>query len=160
AAGLGWSWGALDSAPFLPRVTAGRLVLSRARWRMSKSEIEALARSKDAAERFAAVQRFRAERRLARFVCLADADNELLIDLDNILSIDSWLDVIEERKDAMLVEFFPGPDELCARGPEGRCVHELIVPLVRVRKEEAPGQGARPARASQPAPAVARSFPP
>jgi thiopeptide-type bacteriocin biosynthesis protein len=118
-----------------------------------------LAKPKTAAERFAAVQRFRAERRLPRYVSLADSDNELLIDLDNVLSIDSWLDVIEERKDAMLIEFFPGPDQLCARGPEGRFLHELIVPLVRVRKEEAPGQP-RPAPAAQPAPAVARSFPP
>ncbi|MEA2692625.1 MAG: lantibiotic biosynthesis protein, partial [Acidobacteriota bacterium] len=162
AAGLGWNWGALDSAPFLPRVTAGRLVLSRARWRMGAADIEALAKPKTAAERFAAVQRFRAERRLPRYVSLADSDNELLIDLDNALSIDSWLDVIEERKDAMLIEFFPGPDQLCARGPEGRFVHELIVPLVRVRKEEAPpsSKDARPASAAQPAPAVARSFPP
>jgi thiopeptide-type bacteriocin biosynthesis protein len=157
AAGLGWSWGALDSAPFLPRVTAGRLVLSRARWRMSEADIAALAKPKGAAERFAAVQSFRAERRLPRYVSLADADNELLVDLDNVLSIDSWLDVVEERKEAMLIEFFPGPDQLCARGPEGRFVHELIVPLVRVRKEEE----ARPQRRSaEPAPATPRSFPP
>jgi thiopeptide-type bacteriocin biosynthesis protein len=157
AAGLGWSWGALESAPFLPRVTAGRLVLSRARWRMTTAEIEALARPKGATERFAAVQRFRAERRLARFVSLADADNELLIDLDNALSVDSWLDVIEERKDAMLIEFYPAPDELCARGPEGRFVHEFIVPLVQVPKE---GSRAAGRRGVQPAAAVERSFPP
>jgi thiopeptide-type bacteriocin biosynthesis protein len=156
AAGLGWSWGALESAPFLPRVTAGRLVLARARWRMSVAEIEALAKPKEAAERFAAVQRFRERRRLSRFICLADADNELLIDLDNALSIDSWLDVIEERKEAMLVELYPGPEELCARGPEGRFVHEFIVPLVRV-----PGEETRPGpRVVAPAAAVVRSFPP
>ncbi|HEV7514771.1 MAG TPA: lantibiotic dehydratase, partial [Thermoanaerobaculia bacterium] len=163
AAGLGWSWGALESAPFLPRVTAGRLVLSRARWRMGVADIEALAKPKGAAARFAAVQRFRAERRLPRFVSLADADNELLIDLDNVLSIDSWLDVVEERQEAMLIEFFPGPDQLCARGPEGRFVHELIVPLVQVPrvKEEAPPGGARPAgRSAPPIPASPRSFPP
>jgi hypothetical protein len=155
AAGMGWSWGALENAPFLPRVTAGKLVLSRARWRMSAADIEAVAKPKGAAERFAAVQHLRAERRLPRFVSLADADNELLIDLDNSLSIDSWLDVIEQRKDALLIEFFPGPDELCARGPEGRFVHELIVPLVR-----APQETARPARPVQAIPEVARSFPP
>ena len=43
AGGLGWSWGPLDSAPFLPRVTAGRLVLSRAPL-ACRAEIEALAR--------------------------------------------------------------------------------------------------------------------
>lgn len=136
-------------------MTAGRLVLSRARWRMSPAEITALARPKGAAERFAAVQRFRAERRLARFVCLADADNELLIDLDNALSIDSWLDVIEERKEAMLIELYPGPSELCARGPEGRFVHEFIVPLVRASRTET-----RPGPSIQPAATVGRTFAP
>ena len=33
--GVGWSWGPLESAPFLPRVTCGRLVLSRASWWMT-----------------------------------------------------------------------------------------------------------------------------
>lgn len=28
---------------------------------------------------------------------------------------------------------FPGPDKLCARGPEGRFVHELVIPFVRCR---------------------------
>ncbi|HEV7519039.1 MAG TPA: thiopeptide-type bacteriocin biosynthesis protein, partial [Thermoanaerobaculia bacterium] len=61
------------------------------------------------------------------------------------------------------IEFFPGPDQLCARGPEGRFVHELIVPLVQVPrvKEEAPPGGARPAgRSAPPIPASPRSFPP
>ncbi|HTQ81234.1 MAG TPA: lantibiotic dehydratase, partial [Thermoanaerobaculia bacterium] len=160
AAGLGWGWGALESAPFLPRVTAGpagRLVLSRARWRMSGPEIKSLA-DKKGAERFAAVARFRAERRLPRYVSLADADNELLVDFENVLSIDSWLDVIEERPEALLLELFPGPGELCARGPEGRFVHELIVPFVRV-PPQTPRSAALETAAAAPK-AVVRSFPP
>ncbi|HZF07481.1 MAG TPA: lantibiotic dehydratase [Thermoanaerobaculia bacterium] len=164
ASGLGWSWGALDSAPFLPRVTTGRLVLSRARWRMTEAEIQALAKPKGA-DRFTAVQRFRAERRLPRLVYLADADNELLVDLDNVLSIDSWLDVVEERKEAMLIELFPGPGELCARGREGRFVHELILPLVRQPAPESPEAPRREAGRTVPTPiaviaGIERSFPP
>lgn len=138
--GLGWSWGPLENASFLPRVKYGRLVLDRARWRMSEEEIQALSRG-SGAERFAAVQRWRAERRLPRRVLLSDGDNELLVDFDNVLSVEAWLDVIEERKDALLSELFPRPEELCARGPEGRFVHELVVPFVRARTQEA----ARPA---------------
>jgi len=44
-----------------------------------------------------------------------------------------------------LTEMLPGPDELCARGPEGRFVHELVIPFVR-----APAQArAQPAASSQ-----------
>lgn len=154
--GLGWSWGPLENASFLPRVKYGRLVLDRARWRMSEEEIQALSRG-SAAERFAAVQRWRAERRLPRRVLLSDGDNELLVDFDNVLSVEAWLDVIEERKDALLSELFPRPEELCARGPEGRFVHELVVPFVRARAEEA----ARPATSSMAvAGMVQRSFVP
>jgi hypothetical protein len=39
AATLAWSWGPLAQAPFLPRVRAGRLVLSRARWRLGRKEL-------------------------------------------------------------------------------------------------------------------------
>jgi len=140
--GLGWSWGPLETAAFLPRVQCGRLVLDRARWRLGEEEIQALARESGAA-RFAAVQRLRAERRLPRRVLLADGDNELLVDFDNVLSVEAWLDVIEERKDALLVELFPRPEELCAHGPEGRFVHELVVPFVRERAEEAVRPAAR-----------------
>ncbi|HVR96408.1 MAG TPA: lantibiotic dehydratase family protein, partial [Thermoanaerobaculia bacterium] len=51
--GLGWNWGPLDAAPFLPRVTAGRIVLSRAAWWMTAQEIEKLGKAEGAA-RFAA----------------------------------------------------------------------------------------------------------
>jgi hypothetical protein len=39
---LGWDWGPLGEAPFLPRVVTGRLVLSRARWNLGREELRAL----------------------------------------------------------------------------------------------------------------------
>jgi thiopeptide-type bacteriocin biosynthesis protein len=161
--GVSWSWGPLDSAPFLPRVTHGRLVLSRALWGMSEEEIKALAKTKGA-ERFRAVQAWRERRNLPRLMALVDADNELLVDLDNVLSIDTFLDVIEERDRARLVEFFPGPDQLPATGPEGRFLNEVLVPFVRKPRETPEGTAvARPemvlAAATATAP-VRRSFPP
>ena len=162
--GLGWGWGPFERAGFLPRVRTGRLVLSRARWLLVEDEIKALAEPTDAAARFLATQRLRAARRLPRRVLLADGDNELLVDFDNPLSVEAWLDVLEGRREAQLYELFPGPDELCARGPEGRFVHELVVPLVRRREqpsESPPGRPLRPQGPSGPFPQkLQRSFPP
>ena len=157
--GFAWGWGPLDGAPFLPRVTSSRLVLARASWWMIQDEIKALAKTEGAA-RFAAVQAWREKRGLPRLVALVDADNELLVDLDNVLSIDTFLDVVEDRDRARLVEFYPGPDQLPATGPEGRFLHEIVVPFSRRPREQA--AETRPDRASQPqaAPAVRRSFPP
>ncbi|MFN8492831.1 MAG: lantibiotic dehydratase [Caldilineaceae bacterium] len=130
AAGLGWDWGALESALFLPRVTSGRLVLSRARWLVQAEEIKRLTSTRAAAS-FQTVQTWRHERRLPRWVVVADGDNELPVDLDNVLSIETFLDLLKNRSQATLVELYPGPDELCVHGPEGRFTHEIIVPFVR-----------------------------
>ncbi len=52
SAGVSWSWGPLDGAPFLPRVTIGRVVLARASWWMLQDEIKPLAKAKGT-ERYA-----------------------------------------------------------------------------------------------------------
>lgn len=156
--GAMWSWGALDNSPFLPRVTAGRLVLSRATWIITGDEIKEILKSTGAAARFAALRAWRERRRLPRLALLADGDNELLVDFENILSVETFLDLVEDRDRARLAELYPDPDRLCARGPEGRFVHEILVPFV-VRPREARPAQSRPGR-SQPAPALRRSFPP
>lgn len=160
--GLSWSWGALDAAPFLPRVRSGRLVLSRATWRMTEAEIQGLVKPKPEEKRppFAAVADWRRERRLPRWAALADGDNELLIDFDNPLAVDTFLDVIEGRNQALLCEHFPDSGELCVRGPEGRFVQEIVVPFVRV-PAEAPALPAPRPRPAPPAPGASeRTFAP
>lgn len=138
AGGLSWDWGPLAAAPFLPRVRYGRVVLSRATWRLTKSEIDELTNA-EGTRRFAAAQQWRARRCLPRFIVLADGDNELPIDLDNVLSVETLVDLLKSRGEAMLVEMFPAPDELSARGSEGRFVHELVVPFIRkVNNSETP----------------------
>jgi thiopeptide-type bacteriocin biosynthesis protein len=126
--GVSWDWGALESAPFLPRVSYGRLVLAQARWLVSREELKML---NDAADRFSVVQGWRAERKLPRYVVLADGDNTLPVDLDNVLSVDSFVHIVKARACATLRELWPAPDQLVALGPEGAFTHELIVPFVK-----------------------------
>ncbi|MEK6336395.1 MAG: lantibiotic dehydratase [Acidobacteriota bacterium] len=133
-----WDWGALETAPFLPRVCSGRLVLSPSRWHVRKDELRALAKEKGAA-RFRSVQSWRRERGLPRLVKLADADHRLSVDFENILSVESFVQLVKDWDKATLLELFPGPDELCASGPEGSFAHELIVPFVSQRLNEARG---------------------
>jgi thiopeptide-type bacteriocin biosynthesis protein len=130
AGDLGWDWGPLRDAPFLPRVISGKLVLSRASWRVSPAELKPLGQARGAA-RFGAVQDWRAARQLPRWIAVVEGDNELPIDLDNVLAVETLIELIKGREQARLVELFPGPDQLVARGPEGRLVHELVVPFVR-----------------------------
>jgi thiopeptide-type bacteriocin biosynthesis protein len=127
---LSWDWGPLRAAPFLPRVISARVVLSRANWNVSRDELLPAAQERGAM-RFRLVQTWRAARRLPRWVALAAADNELPIDLDNVLAVDTLLELVKTQDQSTLVELFPAPDQLWARGPEGRFVQELVVPFVR-----------------------------
>jgi thiopeptide-type bacteriocin biosynthesis protein len=145
AAALAWDWGPLGDAPFLPRVVSGRLVLCRARWNVTEPELRVLGQTRGA-DHFAAVQAWRAERRLPRYVALADSDNELVIDLDNALSVAALAHQLRGRRQAVLVEMFPDPDALCVTGPEGRFVHELIVPFVQAAPQRAEPEKAAPPR--------------
>lgn len=117
-------WGPLASAPFLPRVRHGRVVLASARWRLVAETL----RSED---EYDAVQRWRRECRVPRFVALDEFGGQLPVDLDNALAVESLADVVRSRGSANLVEFFPRPSQLCVEGPEGAFAHELVVPFVR-----------------------------
>src|SRR4029450_2966008 len=153
---LTWDWGPLRQAPFLPRVVSGRLVLSRARRNLTQADLRALGQTAGA-DQFAAVQAWRAERRLPRYVALADRDHQLVIDLDNVLSVEALARQLRGRRQAVLVEMFPDPDALCVTGPEGRFVHELVVPFVQGAPPRPDPDNATP---QAPGSAVRRRFPP
>jgi thiopeptide-type bacteriocin biosynthesis protein len=125
-----WSWGPLDAAEFLPRVVSGKVVLAPARWRLARKRLSALTAQKGKML-YAAVQALRAELGLPRHIALVDGNNALPIDLDNILSVDAFTQMVSNRQEAILRELAPAPEELCVRGPEGRYVHELLIPFVR-----------------------------
>ncbi|WP_309896486.1 lantibiotic dehydratase [Archangium sp.] len=155
--GLRFSWGPLSNAAFLPRVVYGRTVFSLACWNMEASVLKAWGKARGA-ERFEAVQRFRREARLPRWVCLRDQDNQLPIDLDNVLCVETLVQAVKERPAAVLEELYPGPEELCVRGQEGGYVHELILPFVRKAPSEVPAATRR--APALPPPAPRRTFPP
>ncbi len=127
---LSWNWGALRDAPFLPRVTAGRLVLCRAQWHLTKPEIKRLTEKRDASL-YREIQSWRAGKRLPRWIALFEEDNLLPIDLDNILIVETFVHLIRNREEARVIEMFPTPTELCVRGPGGRFCHELVIPFIR-----------------------------
>lgn len=171
AAGRPWYWGPIEDAPFLPRVRYGRVVLAPARWTVGGGELARLA-PLAGTERYRAAQAWRAERRIPRLVVVADDDSDLPFDLDNVLSLDAFVQIAAGRETTVLHEMLAGPGQLCARGPDGSFVHELVIPFVGA--VEAPSRlstpspvASGPARSGQPsapaalaALAARRSFPP
>ncbi|HEY6249061.1 MAG TPA: lantibiotic dehydratase [Candidatus Angelobacter sp.] len=127
---LAWDWGILEQALFLPRVVLNDVILAPARWRMTREMIEQLA-SEHAIERLRKIERWRTARGIPRLVLLAEADHQLLIDFENVLSMETLIEYISKRDSARLVEMFPSPEQLCAFGPEGSFTNEVVIPFVR-----------------------------
>ena len=123
AAVLGWSWKPLEAARFLPRVSRGRLILCPATWRVDQRELSAITT-------LSSLDRWRHSRGLPRFARLTQGDNALPVDFENPASTEVFLHAARQLEHATITEMVPGPDQLCAVGPEGRYVHELVVPFV------------------------------
>jgi thiopeptide-type bacteriocin biosynthesis protein len=124
-----WEWGALNEAAFLPRVTYCRCILARARWRLGRDQLESLRRD-SLVERMAAVDRLRQELALPRWILVEDYDRMLAVDLDNVLAVESFLQICAGRRRLVVVEMLPAPDELVVEGAGGRYAHELVIPFV------------------------------
>jgi thiopeptide-type bacteriocin biosynthesis protein len=153
---LAWDWGPLANAPFLPRVTHGRLVLSAARWTLTKEACRPLADARGEGH-IPAVRALRRDLGLPRWLGLVGDDASVPIDLENVLCQD-LLCHAARRPPIRFVEL-AGPEQLCAHGPEGRYVHELVVPLVRETGSAQP-PAARFPRNLEPALPESRRFPP
>jgi thiopeptide-type bacteriocin biosynthesis protein len=149
--------GVLEQLPHIPRIRCGRIVLREASWHMRKAELDPVTTATGAA-RMQALHRLRARARLPRWICVEDYDNLLPVDLDNVLAVDSFVQLVKNRPNVTLTELWPEPAELVVTGPDGRYTNEIVVPYVRVAGEAI----ARTAAPDAPAvhATVRRSFPP
>jgi lantibiotic biosynthesis protein len=128
--GLGWDWGDLANAPALPRVRHGRTVLTPRRWSMDAAELHALNAGTDAAG-FRRLAEWRRAHELPRFAHLVHGKNTLLIDFDNVLSVDAFLAAIQGTGRLRFVEA-PEVDSSPVVGPDGRYAHEFVLPCTRI----------------------------
>ncbi len=123
-----WSWGAVSDFPFLPRIRRGKVILDRARWLLASTDLAKLTPAGLAA--------LRERLELPRWIVIGDGDNELPVDLDNELMVDSAAHLLKGRPNATIYELLPQPDELALRSPEGGFSHELVALFSRVSRTE------------------------
>ncbi len=103
--GIGFSWGSLQNQYiYLPRVMYNNTILQLASWTLRKKDIEPLL-DKSGAGLKDAVAALRATWKFPRHLMLADSDNELMVDLDNELQVQSWLETVKDRPVILLKEF-------------------------------------------------------
>jgi thiopeptide-type bacteriocin biosynthesis protein len=128
-----FDWGMASLLNFLPRVRVGRVVLSLARWRIPAAAAYQCFCVKDSAGFLDSLARWRAEWKVPRHVYLAEADNRLLLDLENEFDTEDLrteLGRIPEGQALILSEAYPGLEHAWLRGPTGSFMAEYVVPLV------------------------------
>ncbi|HEY3709930.1 MAG TPA: lantibiotic dehydratase [Amycolatopsis sp.] len=131
----GFDWGSLETAPFLPRVRRGRIVLRLAQWNIAVPATFGRAALDSDEALAAAVRTWRSRWQVPRWVYVADHDRRLLLDLDHspsIMELRTELARAAERGLTWLPvqEMYPGFGELWVSGADGRrYVSEVVIPL-------------------------------
>ena len=115
---LGWK-NIVSETIFSPRLTYKNVVLELASWSFKKDDLKALIECKS--ENLIDVSaKFCKKWRLPKLFVLADFDNELLVNSENILSLKTWRDVIKRRDKIELKEFFFNPTNSPLKNSEGQ----------------------------------------
>jgi lantibiotic biosynthesis protein len=133
---LGFSWPAFTSDfQFLPRVSYQNVVLARAIWRIKQADIKSLERlcagaAPDALP--AILQNWRKPLNLPERVMIVSGDNELLIDFNNSLSIQTFLGEAHSAAALLLAEY-PGEGTLSPICDESGAhyQHEILAVFTR-----------------------------
>ena len=100
---LGW----LNVAPqtiFSPRLIYKKVIISLATWRLNKEDFLVLTTCKSDVL-ILTIQKFCVKWKLPKRFVLADYDNELLVNIENLLSVQIWIDSIKNRDKIELKEF-------------------------------------------------------
>lgn len=102
-----FSWGVLENQfPFLPRVEYKGVVLSPARWRLTKNMIKRLNdKSYNQQQRESVFYSLKKEILLTDKFLVVDGDNELLIDLSERGMVSFFLNFAKNREELILEEF-------------------------------------------------------
>jgi lantibiotic biosynthesis protein len=133
-----WStfhWAAAESAPFLPRLRYGRVILSPAKWRLDKNSGAFQEQMSDEAWKHE-LAAWRSRWQVPRYVYLTEADNRLLLDLEHELQAEQIRKELFRKGEVLLVELEGDFERFPVQGPDGPMIGEFVFPLVR--KQVAP----------------------
>jgi thiopeptide-type bacteriocin biosynthesis protein len=138
-----WVWpAAMQTFPFLPRLTYGRLIVSLARWRIDRDEIDRLS-SSTGPGLLAEVNGWRSERKIPRFVRLFESDCHIPVDFENVLSVRCMVRSIRRSAFAFVEEMFQS-EGLCVRSGVDRFQHEMTIPFTADSAARPPVNVSRP----------------
>ncbi len=90
---------------FSPRLTYKNVIISLAIWRFQKDDLIELITCKSESL-LVCLEKFKVKWKLPKRFVLADFDNELVVNTENLLCVQIWVDTIKNRDKIELKEFF------------------------------------------------------
>lgn len=127
--GLSWN-GIFDSFEYLPRIEYKDFILSLQKWRIKKNEIEGLNKLSDE-ELIDKFKTIREKYRISKEVTLDEGDNELYVDLENALSIRTFLSAAKKHSTISLSEFVLGDFSSPVTDGNDYFNNEFIIPFYK-----------------------------
>ncbi|HNW99205.1 MAG TPA: lantibiotic dehydratase [Bacteroidales bacterium] len=136
--GVGFSWGVLQNEfTFLPRVCYQNVILSLAQWNLRKEDFEKLLKYEEN-NLLNIINEWREKFKMPRYIALADGDNELVIDLENILCVKTFIDAIKKRQSIKLIEFIFDSETSVVKSEEGSFANQVIIPFYKIKEIKQP----------------------
>ena len=122
---IGWQWGVLENRPFLPRVSYEKYILSKARWTLTKDEMNGFNQKNDDTfiEQFTGLRK---TKNLPEYVLLSQGDNELVLHLKNIFCLKLLLAEVNKNEAVVLTELLDTPGSCWIKSPDGHHAAEFI----------------------------------
>lgn len=147
---LGWTWGPLETADFLPRVELGAVILSRARWIIRNEHLQLIAEAPHA-QLLSALDTIRKALRLPRWITVKEHDNELPLDLTVIhfaSILQTWVRKLSDKSGLQVEEWLFEGERAAVYGPDGPHTNEMLLPFANPTfraPESAPNRQSHPA---------------
>ena len=134
---LAFNWGTLSSNyKFLPRAEYKNIILARAKWQLLKSDYQILL-SEERISLIDKIIEWRKQWNIPQYVVLVEADNELFVNFDDVLSIKMFVSVIKKKDRIALDEFLFDVDNLLIKDvQENRYTNEFIAVLLKSENKD------------------------
>lgn len=123
----GFHWGALENHyAYFPRVLYKDVIISKAKWRVKKSEVE-LFYTIDSKKMLTAFSEWKCSRNLPQYVNWARFDNTLLLDLEKEIGVKLFLDSVKNLEVIELEEFLFTDDGVVKDTEGNRYTNQVIL---------------------------------
>ncbi|UTX50565.1 lantibiotic dehydratase family protein [Chryseobacterium sp. MA9] len=112
---------------FIPRIEYKNIILSYASWNFSIDDIKSLIEGKKQNDLQKKVENFKQQFSLPDLILLSEGDNELLINLNNLTSVEMFIETVKTRPNFKLTEFIFNQDKQVVKDSFGHNFSNEII---------------------------------